>query len=84
MDLEKVKKIVEWSFQRNIYEVRIFHGLSSFYRKFIKNFSSICAPILDTIKREHKPFVWTEVAKKGFLLIKTMIIDKPILEFPYF
>jgi hypothetical protein len=31
MDLEKVKAIIEWPSSRNIYEVRTFHGLASFY-----------------------------------------------------
>ena len=62
MDPEKVKAIVEWPSTRNAYEVRSFHGLASFYRKFIRNFSSICEPIVETIKREHQPFKWTKAA----------------------
>ena len=41
MDPEKVKAIQEWPSPNNIFEVRSFHGLSSFYRKFIRNFSKI-------------------------------------------
>ena len=52
MDPEKVKAIVDWPSPRNIFEVRSFHGYASFYRKFIGNFSGICAPILDTVKKE--------------------------------
>ena len=70
MDPEKVKEIVEWPSPRNIYEVRSFHGLASFYRKFIKNFSNICAPIVETIKKEHHPFEWTKAREKGFKLLK--------------
>ena len=33
MDPEKVKAILEWPSPRNVFEVRIFHGLASFYRK---------------------------------------------------
>jgi hypothetical protein len=41
---------------RTMFEVRIFHGLESFYRNFIRNFSNICPPIVYTIKKEHGYF----------------------------
>jgi hypothetical protein len=56
MDSEKVKAIKEWSSPRNIFEVRIFHGLANFYRKFIRNFSGINASMMYTVKKRHKYF----------------------------
>jgi hypothetical protein len=55
MDLEKVQAIVSWPNPRNVYEVRSFHGLTSFYRKFSRNFSHLCAPIIETIKENKQP-----------------------------
>jgi hypothetical protein len=79
MDLEKVKAISDWSSPRNLFEVRSFHGLASFYRKFIRNFSGICAPILDIVKKEKQPFKWTVATEKGFKLLKEKITEKLVL-----
>lgn len=50
MDQEKVFTILNWPPPTTSIEVRIFHGLAHFYKKFIRNFSSICAPFIDSIK----------------------------------
>ena len=70
MDSDKVQEILNWLVPRNAYEVRRFHGLASFYRKFIKNFSQICAPLIDTFKGSKHPFKWTKVADRSFKLLK--------------
>jgi hypothetical protein len=49
MDPKKVKTIREWPSPNNIFEVRRFHGLVSFYWKFIKNFSGISAQMMDIV-----------------------------------
>lgn len=79
MDLEKVEAIVNWPSPKNLFEVCSFHGLASFYRKFIRNFSEICAPMLDTIKKSSQPFGWRDVAKISFQLLKRKIIESSIL-----
>jgi hypothetical protein len=56
MDLDKVEIIKNWPSLRNVFEVRSFHGLASFYRKFIKNFGGISATMMDTVKKKHKYF----------------------------
>jgi hypothetical protein len=70
MDLEKVKVIKNCPSPRNVFKVRSFHGLTSFYRKFIRNFSGISAAMMDTMNKRHKSFHWTNEAEKSFNLLK--------------
>lgn len=71
MDPSKVEAILNWPTLKSVFEVSSFHSLASFYRKFIRNFSHVCAPIIDTIKGDKKKkFVWTNEADKNFQYLK--------------
>jgi hypothetical protein len=76
---DKVEVIKNCPSPKNIFEVRSFHGLASFYQKFIRNFSGISTEMMDTVKKRHKSFHWTEEAEKSFNLLKRKITERPVL-----
>jgi hypothetical protein len=40
--------------------------------------------MLETVKKKHKSFTWTEESKKGFKVLKEKITEQTIQVLPYF
>jgi ribonuclease HI len=80
----KFQAIMNWITPRNVFEVRSFHGLSSFYRKFIISFNQLCAPIVETNKERKQPFKWTKEVDRNFKVLKKKIIKQLVLALPDF
>ena len=84
MESEKVKAIQGWNSPKKNFELIRFHGLSSFYRKFTRNFSKISAPIIENIKKDKNPFKWTTEDERSFQILIKRVTKQPILALPYF
>lgn len=82
VDLAKVEDIRSWPTPRTVTDVRSFHGLASFYCRFVHHFSSIMAPLTDCIKTTQ--FTWTPSADTAFQTIKTKLTTAPVLILPNF
>ncbi|KAK8618077.1 hypothetical protein V6N13_115952 [Hibiscus sabdariffa] len=83
VDQEKIKAIQEWPRPTSISQVRSFHGLASFYHRFVPNFSSLAAPLTGVIKNNSN-FFWGEEQEKSFNSIKDCLTHAPLLTLPDF
>jgi hypothetical protein len=83
MDEAKVKAIQEWPTPKSIIDVRSFHGLASFYRRFVKDFSMIASPLTEIVKKA-VGFKWGEEQENAFSFLKSKLISAPLLFLPDF
>jgi len=54
MQREKIEGVLNWPAPKNIKEVQKFLGLTNYYRRFIKNFAKIAAPLHMLVRKEQK------------------------------
>ena len=80
MDPDKVSAVMNWPVPQSIKEIQRFLGFANFYQKFIKNFSTVAAPIVALTKKNRGPrFSWSPEADKAFLELKKRFSSKPVL-----
>jgi hypothetical protein len=74
--------IVERPKPKTITELKGFLDIFTYYRKFVKGFSQLCAPLTDLTKKE--AFRGSEEAQFTFGNMKKVMSTCPILTLPYF
>jgi hypothetical protein len=64
--------------------LRSFLGLASYYRKFIKDFAKIAAPLTNLLKKFSGTYEWDEPCNGAFKTLKGILVKTPTLKLPDF
>jgi len=81
VDPSKISTVVNWARPTNVKEVRSFLGFTGYYRRFVKNFSTIAKPMTKLTQVNSKSH-WDEDCEKSFCHLKERLVTAPILSLP--
>jgi hypothetical protein len=74
-----VEAIQGWPVPKTITQVRSFLGLARFYHRFVKDFSTIAAPLNALMKKE-MPFSWGTTQENVFIMLKDKLTHALLLQ----
>jgi hypothetical protein len=80
---DKIKVIENWKKLTTVQHVRQFIGFAQFYKKFIKNFASIAAPLTDLTRgvgHKKRAIIWNDDCQKSFDTLKKLLANSPVLK----
>ena len=80
-DPSKIEAVKDWRAPRTPKQVRSFLGLASYYRRFIRGFAEIAAP-LHRLTEKMTRFEWTDECDGAFEQLKAALVSAPILSYP--
>ncbi|XP_059066315.1 uncharacterized mitochondrial protein AtMg00860-like [Cryptomeria japonica] len=79
---EKIQAILDWPPPKTLLELRGFFGLCSYYRRFVKGFSQLGAPLTNLTKKGS--FHWNAQAQQTFDKLKEVMSTCSVLTLPDF
>lgn len=78
VDTSKIDVVQDWGHPKNVFEIRSFLGLAGYYRRFVRDFSRLAAP-LTRLTRKGVRFVWSEACERSFQELKTRLTTVRVL-----
>ena len=80
MEPDRISTIEDWPTPTSVKDVQVLLGFANFYRRFIRKYAKLTAPISDLLKGKSKKWEWTREAEKAFQKLKAAFMEAPILQ----
>ncbi|KAA8495185.1 Transposon Ty3-I Gag-Pol polyprotein [Porphyridium purpureum] len=85
MDPRKINALKEWPEPRTVTELRSFLGMTNWFRRFVKGYSTVVAPLtqlLQNVKSKTQMIELNTQAKEAFRSIICHLSEAPVLALP--
>jgi hypothetical protein len=83
VDEAKIEATKSWPIPATLTQLRSFLGLAGFYRRFMRDFCTIAAPLNDLMKKG-VPFYWGAAQEHSFNTLNDKLTHAPLLQRPNF
>jgi hypothetical protein len=81
MEADGIASVEDWPTSKSVKEVQLLMGFTNFYRRFIKKYAKVTAPITDLLKQEtSNKWKWTREADAALQKLKRAFTVAPILQ----
>ena len=77
----KIRAVQEFPVPKNSKELKSFLGLANYFRDYVKDYGSICAPLNELLRKSVK-FLWNNDHELSFNALKAALTSAPVLAFP--
>ncbi|CAI5693181.1 unnamed protein product [Oreochromis niloticus] len=78
---DKIQALKDWPTPRSVQELKSFLGLASYYRRFVRGFSCIAAPLFHLLQKG-VTFQWTAGCQVAFTSLQEALVGAPVLSPP--
>jgi hypothetical protein len=82
-DPGKIEAVLHFPQPRTVTNVKSFLGLTGYYRKYVKGYARLAAPLFE-LTRKDVDFVWNMGCQQAFQALRTALVRAPILRRPDF
>jgi hypothetical protein len=82
VQVQKIQAILDWPSPKTLTEIKGFLGICNYYKRFVKGFSQLCAPLTDLTRKG--AFKWSIQAQSTFDKMKKVMNTCPVLSLPDF
>jgi hypothetical protein len=81
MEADRIATVEDWPTPKCVKDVQVLMGFTNFYRRFIKKYAKVTAPITDLLKKEtSNKWEWTREADAALQTLKRAFTEAPILQ----